>query len=204
MSKKQKINTAQYNQITKFISDMPFDKAITAINASEKDMAHFRSTIIEQDDTETIIEISFTNMVTLTVQLQSWAAGSQTQVLILRKKSRKIVSYVLSKKKPEDEVVPGYIVLCVIIGFISLFATMWTGNLTYSLPIPVLVFIVIIVEGLKIQLSNGLEQPEKMRKVISNPYEESLVKYVEHKLDADEDGMIYDDMMQEYKKLKWG
>lgn len=107
MSKKKtklKFVPHHHRQISHFISDLPLREAITQLDDSEEDLSQFSSSIIDQNETEALIEMRFTDMVTLSVILEDWARGSQTKVSIYREKRRDMQRYVpkelhISRKK---------------------------------------------------------------------------------------------------------
>jgi|GEM_PF-3338871 len=82
--KKKKINTNHYNELERFVIDMPFNDAVITLDASEKDMPQLRSTILETDDEAKLIRLTYAEASALLILVKTWARGSMAQVTIFR------------------------------------------------------------------------------------------------------------------------
>ncbi|MEM9952189.1 MAG: hypothetical protein AAF846_11340 [Chloroflexota bacterium] len=208
---KLKFSPNNHQRISRFISDLPLSDAITVLDASEDDMPQFISTVVEQTETDALIEAHFTNMITLHVMLSDWAKGSQTQVSIYRKHRQDMQSYtprVRTTRKPytpeEKNTINSMRIVVGIVLIILLFLAftvdvrfIWYGLI---IPLGIAQATLFYIDSKRETTASTSRIKNEITIKPQNPYEQSLLAYIENKLGHGDDAIVFSEEMANYRQ----
>ena len=226
MSPKKKINTASYNLLETFVVDMTVDETARLLDASEKDVSQISSKILEEDDTDILIRLSYVEMGALFVIVKPWARGTLAQVSIFRSRTKyttpsspspsPLIKRTTKKKiaSPIVYIMMFSVSIAICLGILSMFPENRIRDLIFPMFLVISFIFVVLIVAVRLSMKSSdanyheitiphiAKRPVKRPSRITNQYEKLLLKYVMNKLEAHSTDDVFNENYEDYKHLK--